>query len=99
MSPRSTTTNVLTLALGASVLVTTLSGADKARRPPVGARTAFELIATKSGRKKALRCEAQQRQQRNQSDLKAGSRGSHSAGGADLPKATASETPIPTQTT
>lgn len=84
MGPRSNNTTVVTLALGTSVLITVMSGVGEANRPPVGARTAFELIANKSGRKKAFRCEALGQKHRNQSHLKTPWRRSHSAVPADL---------------
>ena len=83
MRPRLMNTTV-TLALGASVLITVLGGIGESHRPPAGIRAAFELIATKSGRKKALGCQASAQQHRNQSHLKAIWRPSHSAASVEL---------------
>jgi hypothetical protein len=58
MSRRLNTTSIFTLALGSSVLIAVMNSTDGAHRLPVGVRTAFELIATKSGQNNALRREA-----------------------------------------
>jgi hypothetical protein len=94
MSPRSTTTTVLTLALGASVPLTVMGGIGEAHRLPAGTRTAFELIATKSDRKKALRHQAERQQDGNQSHLKTIWRSSHSAAPAGLAEDCSRESPI-----
>jgi len=97
MSPRSTNTTIVTLALGACVLITVMGGIGEADRLPAGNRTAFELIATTSGRKKALGCQLQGQQHENHSHLKMIWRPPHSAAPAGLAQDCTGESPIHAQ--
>ena len=74
--------DIVTLALGAAVILAMTTGTDRDHRPPLGSRSAIVLIASKPGRKLGEsipgRADARPQPPQNQVNLKEKSMPSHS---------------------